>query len=83
MSIHQCPRCRSINTQRTTPAVWFILAVAIVIDIVVRRMMPSATTFDEGVAAVVAVLFLIFDERVCLDCGHDGKAFMFLLWRWI
>jgi hypothetical protein len=72
-----------MNTQRTSAAVWLILAVAIVIDIAGRRVMPDPVRFDTLVGGVTAVLFLIFDQRVCLNCGHEGKTFMFLLWRWL
>jgi hypothetical protein len=76
----QCPRCRSLNTQRSSPAIWVILAVGIAIDLVGRRLMPDPLRFDTLVVGGMAVLGVIFEERVCLNCGHDGKAFTFLPW---
>ena len=81
--MHYCPKCNSSNTQSANSAFWIIFAAAIVVDLVGRRFVPDPMRFDSVVVGISIAFELILVERVCADCGYQGKEFMFLLWRWL
>ena len=43
-------------------------------------MVADSLRFDTLVGGGIAVLGVIFDERVCVNCGHNGKSFTFVPW---
>ena len=44
--------------------------------------MPDPMRFDTRIGGGLVVAGVVFDDRVCMDCGHGGRAFTFILWWW-
>jgi hypothetical protein len=70
-----CPDCGSGRTRRGGAHVWavYLAAVAIAIPLVLVLKLNAAIV-GGIVLAVVVLVNLILNQRVCLDCGHQWKA---------
>lgn len=69
-----CPNCGSDHTRRGGYAIWGVYIVLIAIGV------PAVVVFHlhAGIVAaimlaVIVIAHLVFDTRVCLDCGHQWK----------
>ena len=70
-----CPNCGSKRTRRGGNAVWGVYLFLIALGI------PAVVVFHlhAGIVgaimlAVVVIAHLVFDTRVCLDCGRQWKG---------
>ena len=69
-----CPNCGSEHTRRGGARIWAVYLALIVLGV------PAVLVFHlnagiVGATMVVAAVFahLVFDQRVCLDCGHQWR----------
>ena len=70
-----CPNCRSEHTRRGGARIWAVYLALIALGV------PAVVVFHlhAGIVAaimVVAVVLahLLFNQRVCLDCGHQWRG---------
>lgn len=70
-----CPNCGSDHTRRGGNAIWgvYLLLIAIAVPAVVVFHLHAGIVAAILLAAIV-IAHLVFDTRVCLDCGHQWKA---------
>jgi hypothetical protein len=71
----ECPNCGSGRLRRGGPLLWSVYLILIALGI------PAALVFELNAAivagimlAIIAIAHLVFDQRVCLDCGHSWRA---------
>ena len=69
-----CPNCGSDHTRRGGNAIWgiYILLIALAIPAVVVLHLHAGIV-AAIMLSVIAIAHLVFDTRVCLDCGHQWK----------
>jgi hypothetical protein len=70
-----CPSCNSETIRRGGMTIWLIYVALIVIAI------PATLIFQLNAAivalimiAIIVLAHLVFNQRVCLDCGHQWKG---------
>jgi hypothetical protein len=70
-----CPNCGSERTRRGGNAIWtvYIALIALAIPSVVVFHLNAAIVAGI-VLAVIVIAHLVFDTRVCLDCGTQWKG---------
>jgi ribosomal protein S27AE len=69
-----CPRCGSEHTRRGGNRVWGVYLVLIGLAV------PAVVAFHLNAGIVAAILLvmvllahIVFDERVCVDCGNQWR----------
>ncbi len=69
-----CPNCGSDHTRRGGNAIWgvYLLLIAIAVPAVVVFHLHAGIVAAILLAAIV-IAHLVFDTRVCLDCGQQWK----------
>jgi len=69
-----CPNCGSDRTRRGGNAIWgvYVLLIALAIPAVVVFHLHAGIV-GGIMLAVVVLAHLVFDTRVCLDCGDQWK----------
>ncbi|HEX3111150.1 MAG TPA: hypothetical protein VHU41_18755 [Thermoanaerobaculia bacterium] len=69
-----CPNCGSDRTRRGGNAIWgvYVLLIALAIPAVVVFHLHAGIV-GGIMLAVVVIAHLVFDTRVCLDCGEQWK----------
>jgi hypothetical protein len=70
-----CPNCGSDRTRRGGNAIWgiYVLLIALAIPAVVVFHLHAGIV-GGIMLAVVVIAHLVFDTRVCVDCGEQWKA---------
>lgn len=70
-----CPNCGSDHTRRGGNAIWgvYILLIALGVPAVVVFHLHAGIV-AAIMLAVVVIAHLVFDTRVCLDCGQQWKG---------
>jgi len=69
-----CPNCGSDHTRRGGNAIWGVYVLLIVLAIpAVVVLHLHAGIVAAIMLSVIAIAHLVFDTRVCLDCGHQWK----------
>jgi predicted lysophospholipase L1 biosynthesis ABC-type transport system permease subunit len=70
-----CPNCDSHKIRRGGMAIWLVYVALIALAI------PAVLVFELNAAivagimiAVVVIAHLVFNLRVCVDCGHQWKG---------
>jgi hypothetical protein len=70
-----CPSCDSEKIRRGGMTIWLIYVALIAIAI------PATLIFQLNAAivalimiAIIVLAHLVFNQRVCLDCGHQWKG---------
>ncbi len=70
-----CPNCGSEKIRRGGTATWFVYVVLIALAI------PAVLAFDLNAAivagimlAVIVIVHLVLNQRVCTACGHQWKG---------
>ena len=70
-----CPSCDSEKIRRGCMTIWLIYVALIALAI------PATLIFHLNAAIVAAIMIaviviahLVFNQRVCLDCGHQWKG---------
>lgn len=70
-----CPACGSERTRRGGNAVWSVYLVLIALAVVgVVQLHLNAALVAGVVLAAIVLAHLIFDQRVCLDCGRQWSG---------
>ena len=69
-----CPNCGSDRTRRGGNAIWavYLLLIALGVPAVVLFHLHAGIVAGIMLAAIV-IAHLVFDTRVCLDCGKQWK----------
>ena len=69
-----CPNCGSERTRRGGNAIWGVclLVIALGVPAVVVFHLHAGIVAGIMLAAIV-IAHLVFDTRVCLECGHQWK----------
>jgi len=70
-----CPNCGSDHTRRGGNAIWgvYLLLIAIGVPAVVVFHLHAGIV-GGIMLAIILIAHLVFDTRVCLDCGHQWKG---------
>ena len=69
-----CPNCGSDRTKRGGNRVWAIYLVLIALAVVAVMVFELNAAIVGAVVLVAAVAaHLVFNQRVCLDCGHQWQ----------
>jgi hypothetical protein len=70
-----CPNCGSEHTRRGGMRVWGVYLVLIALAV------PAVVVFHFHAGIVAAIMLvaavlahIVFNQRVCLDCGHQWKG---------
>ncbi|HEX8155275.1 MAG TPA: hypothetical protein VF698_19230 [Thermoanaerobaculia bacterium] len=70
-----CPNCGSDRVRRGGNRIWAIYLALIAAALAAVLLLQLNAAIVAGVVLALAVLAnLVFDQRVCLDCGHQWKA---------
>ena len=71
----ECPNCGSAHVRRGGARVWLVYVALIAVGV------PAVLLFHLHAGIVGAIMLagillahLLFDERVCLDCGHQWRG---------
>jgi|GEM_PF-1334447 len=75
MPLATCPACGSERIRRGGNAVWtvYLLLIAFAVVAVVQFHFNAGLVAGVVLAAIV-LAHLVFDQRVCLDCGHQWRG---------
>ena len=70
-----CPNCGSDHTRRGGNAIWgvYVVLIALGVPAVVVFHLHAGLVGGVMLAAVV-IAHLLFNSRVCLDCGRQWRA---------
>ena len=70
-----CPNCGSDRTRRGGNRVWAVYVALIGLAILAVFVFQLNAAIVGGIVAAVAILAnLVFNQRVCLDCGTQWKG---------
>jgi len=69
-----CPSCNSEKIRRGGMAIWLVYLTLIVFAIAATLVFHLNAAIVAGIMiAVVVIAHLVFNQRVCLDCGHTWR----------
>ena len=70
-----CPNCGSSKTRRGGTAIWlvYLALIALAIPAVLRFHLNAAIAGGVMLAGIV-IAHLVFNQRVCIDCGHQWRG---------
>ena len=70
-----CPSCSSETIRRGGMAIWltYVALIALAIPAVLAFHLNAALVAGVMIAVVV-LAHLVFNQRVCVDCGHQWRA---------
>ena len=70
-----CPNCDSPHTRRGGTTIWMAYIGALLLAVpAVLLLHLHAGIVAAILLAVIVLAHLVFDTRVCLDCGHQWKG---------
>jgi len=70
-----CPNCQSEKTRRGGNKTWTVYVVLIALALTaVLGFRWNAAIVAGVMVAVVVIAHLLFNERICIDCGHQWRA---------
>jgi hypothetical protein len=70
-----CPSCDSEKIRRGGMTIWLICVILIALAIPATLIFHLNAAIIAGIMiAVVVIAHLVFNQRVCLDCGHQWKG---------
>lgn len=70
----QCPNCGAEQSKRGGNTVWTIYVLLIAAALVaVLGFHLNAAIVASIIIGVIAIVHLVLDQRVCLECGHQWK----------
>ena len=73
--MRSCPSCDSEKIRRGGMIIWLIYIALIALGIPAVLVFHLDAAIVAGIMiAVVILAHLIFNQRVCLDCGHQWKG---------
>jgi hypothetical protein len=74
-AMRTCPACNSEKIRRGGMIIWTIYIALIALAIPATLVFHLNAAVVAGVMiAIVVLAHLVFNQRVCLDCGHQWKA---------
>jgi hypothetical protein len=69
-----CPNCGSEKIRRGGNTTWLIYLVLIALAVPAVLVLKLSAAIVAGVMiAVIVLVHLVLDQRVCVDCGHQWK----------
>ena len=69
-----CPACESERIRRGGMAIWLIYVALIALGIPAVMVFQLNAAIVAGIMiTVVIIAHIVFNLRVCLDCGHQWK----------
>ena len=69
-----CPSCHSEKIRRGGMTIWLIYIALIVLAIPATLVFHLNAALIAGIMiAVIVIAHLVFNQRVCLDCGHQWR----------
>jgi hypothetical protein len=72
--MRSCPSCNSDKIRRGGMAIWLTYMALIAFAIVATLVFHLNAAIVGGIMiAVVVIAHLVFNQRVCLDCGHQWR----------
>jgi hypothetical protein len=73
--MRSCPSCDSEKIRRGGMTIWLIYVALIVLAIPAVLIFHLDAAITAGIMiAVVVLAHLIFNQRVCLDCGQEWRG---------
>lgn len=70
-----CPSCGSARVRRGGVKIWTVYIVLIALAVPGVLLVRLNAAIVAGVMlAVIVIAHLIFNQRVCLDCGHQWRG---------
>ncbi len=73
--MRSCPSCDSERIRRGGMAIWLVYVALIALAIPAVLIFHLDAAVMAGIMiAVVILAHLIFNQRVCLDCGHQWRG---------
>jgi hypothetical protein len=70
-----CPSCESEKIRRGGMTIWLIYIVLIALAIPATLIFRLNSAIVAGIMiAVIVIAHLVFNQRVCLDCGHQWRG---------
>ena len=70
-----CPNCSSDRVRRGGNRIWAIYLVLIAAALAAVLVFKLNAAIVAGVVIALAILAnLLYDQRVCLDCGHQWRG---------
>ena len=70
-----CPNCGSEHTRRGGARIWAVYLALVALGVPAVLIFHLHAGFVAAIMIVAAMLaHVFFDQRVCLDCGHQWKA---------
>ncbi|MDP9194308.1 MAG: hypothetical protein M3P06_21640 [Acidobacteriota bacterium] len=70
-----CPSCDSEKIRRGGMIIWLIYVALIAFAIVATLVFQLNAAIVAGIMiAVVVLAHIVFNQRVCLDCGHQWRG---------
>ncbi|HEX2832726.1 MAG TPA: hypothetical protein VHW00_06905 [Thermoanaerobaculia bacterium] len=69
-----CPNCQSEKVRRGGTTIWLVYVVLIALAIPAVLVIKLNAAIVAGVMlAVIVIIHLVLNQRVCLDCGHQWR----------
>ena len=70
-----CPNCQSERIRRGGSTIWIVYLVLIALALPAVLVLELNAAIVAGVMiAVIVIAHLVFNERVCVECGHQWKG---------
>ena len=67
-----CPNCGSEKIRRGGTKTWFVYVILIAVAVLaVLKYQLNAAIVAGIMVAVIAIVLLVWNERVCTNCGHQ------------
>lgn len=74
LTVQTCPNCSSDRVRRGGMKTWLVYLLLIALGLTAALAFALNAAIVAGVMiAGVLIAHLVFDERVCLDCGSQWK----------
>ncbi|HEV7243196.1 MAG TPA: hypothetical protein VGQ36_28475 [Thermoanaerobaculia bacterium] len=71
----QCPNCNSDKNRRGGNAIWLVYLALIAVAIPAVLILELNAAIVAGVMiAIIAIVHLVLNQRVCLDCGYQWRG---------
>ena len=73
--MRSCPSCDSEKIRRGGMIIWLIYVALILIAVPATLIYQlNAAIVALAMIAVIVIAHLVFNQRVCLSCGHQWKG---------
>lgn len=70
-----CPNCQSERTRRGGMTIWMIYLVLVALAIPAVLVFELNAAIVAGVMlAAIAIVHLVLNQRVCVDCGYQWRG---------